>query len=306
MSWMATDSVLDGEQAHGPASRAQRKRPAASAAATVAGVAEDHHAAGLDRDAGEAGGGGALEGRRGRSPAGRRGGPGRASGALKSTPRAPARPEPGGGAGDEVEQRVGALDQLEAEADAARHHRAPGRRRPRRAPRRWPRRGRRRRGRRPRARARPRTPARRQQVGEDLVRRPHREALGLEDAGDQPQRGVVAAADARRAAAAPGAASSGRSAAGAELRPVHAAGEGDAAGSRRRAGRRRAGRASRRRRGSPGGRRASRARPRRTPPPGSGRPRPAQSSASSRGRSPRPATMASPSAASAGISPPAR
>ena len=86
---------------------------------------------------------------------------------------APAGPEAGAGARHEVEQRVGALDRLEAEADAARRPPPPARRRPtpsaatiaaaRAASARSASEG----------ATRPRTPARRHEVGQDLVRRPH-------------------------------------------------------------------------------------------------------------------------------------
>ena len=181
-------------------------------------------------------------------------------GALKRTPRAPAGRSAGGGAGDEVEQRVGALDRTRGRGRCRRRPPRPGRRRRRRARRRWRRRGRRRRGRRRRGATRPRTPAGGDEVGEDAraaARTVKPSASKMR--GDEAQRRVVAGADAAAAAAARGGASSGRrraSRSGGRARPPAKV----TAASRRRAGRRRAGRASRSGRGSPGGRRASRAR----------------------------------------------
>ena len=129
-------------------------------------------------------------------------------GPLKSTPRAPAGRTGGGGARDEVEHGVGALDRTRARGRCRRPPPPPGRRRPRRAPRRSraARAASRAVGRR-RARRGPSTPGGGDEVGQDLVRRAHREALGLEDAGDHAQRGVVARRGGRGAPAARGAAS---------------------------------------------------------------------------------------------------
>ena len=196
--------ILDGEEGHGAGSRAPEEEPGGVGGGDGGGVVEDHHPAGLDRDAGEPGGGGAAQGARAD------GGEVHAAvlaGLRRLVEHAARRRAPlGRGAGDEVEQGVGALDRLEAEADAAGDHR----------------------------RLADVGGAERRddgggavgvgavgvgggvaaedagggdEVGEDGVRRLDGEALGLEDAGDEAQGGVVAAADAARRAAARGAAS---------------------------------------------------------------------------------------------------
>ena len=284
-----------GRPAHPSASRPQRKSPAASAAATVAASPRIITPPACDRDAGEPRRRGAAQ----RARPDRRQVHAQVLPGLRRLEEHAAGAgrvgaEAGAGARDEVEQRVGALDRTRARGRRPAPPPPPARRPPRPAPRRCAPRARRPPGRAapaPRGSARPagasrsvriscgaRTvkpsaskipaimPQRRVVPGPDAAQHPRRQPQHREVEAQRPQR-----------------------------RPGHAAGEGDQRRSRRRAGRRTAARASRRRRAAPDARPASRAPARRTPPPGTAARCRAQSSAISRGRSPRPATMARPS-----------